>query len=158
VTRLVMAREPLPVGLSVFLAGPTHSDATQSWRPAAFDALADQWTGSQPLAVLSPESRGGQRAERYDQQVRWEFKARAGAAVILYWIPRDMTVTPGMTTNVEFGYDVARGRRVVLGCPPDCPDAVRNRYLIFLAHDHCVPVRETLQDTVAAVVKLLVAV
>ncbi|MFD0630529.1 hypothetical protein ACFQ9X_01545 [Catenulispora yoronensis] len=37
---------------------------------------------------------------------------------------------PGFTTNVEFGLDVAEGR-VVLGCPPDCPNPERNRYLIF---------------------------
>ncbi|MFJ8855455.1 hypothetical protein [Streptomyces sp. NPDC102437] len=34
-----------------------------------------------------------------------------------------------MITNVEFGLDAPTGR-AVLGCPPDCPNPERNRYLI----------------------------
>jgi len=155
---LVMAREPLPAGPSVFLAGPTpdKSAPVPSWRPTAIDALAAQWDGPQPLTVLSPESRGGKRADCYEDQVDWETAARATAAAILFWIPRDMRTLPGMTTNVEFGLDVASGR-AVLGCPPDCPNPERNRYLIYVARRHDVPVRETLHDAVAAVLTLVSA-
>jgi hypothetical protein len=148
---VVYAREPLPTaGTSVFLAGPTpRTDSVPSWRPDAIAEAAAQWRGAQPLTVLSPESRGGKRAAHYDDQVEWETAARAAASAILFWIPRDMATLPGMTTNVEFGLDVTTGR-AVLGCPPDCPDPQRNRYLIWVARRHGVPVCDTLPATVTA--------
>ncbi|MFI8504506.1 nucleoside 2-deoxyribosyltransferase domain-containing protein [Streptomyces sp. NPDC085524] len=147
-----MAREPIPAaGPSVFLAGPTPDKKTPvpSWRPDALRLLAEQWTGHQTLTVLSPESRHGQRADRYETQVDWETDARAAATAILFWIPRDLKTMPAMTTNVEFGLDVGTGR-AVLGCPPDCPNPERNRYLIYVARRHGVPVCTSLADTVAA--------
>jgi hypothetical protein len=147
---LVHAREPVPTGTSVFLAGPTpRSDAVRSWRPAAIDTIAAQWRGSEPLTVFIPEDRNRSRTFRYEQQVDWEIEARDRARAILFWIPRDMTTLPGMTTNVEFGMDVTTGR-AVLGCPPGCPNPEHNRYLIYLARRHGVPVCATLPDTVAA--------
>lgn len=155
---LIMAREHLPNGPSVFLAGPTpdKSAPVPSWRPEAARALAAQWAGDQPLTVLSPESRHGERADRYETQVDWETAARAAASAILFWIPRDLRTLPGMTTNVEFGLDVASGR-AVLGCPPDCPDPERNRYLIYVARRHGVPVCTTLTDTAAAALAVVAA-
>ncbi|WP_438489561.1 nucleoside 2-deoxyribosyltransferase domain-containing protein [Streptomyces sp. S186] len=154
--RLVMAREPIPAGPSVFLAGPTpdKSAPVPSWRPTATAALAAQWTGETPLTVLSPESRNGQRADRYEDQVDWETAARAAADAILFWIPRDMRALPGMTTNVEFGLDVSTGR-AVLGAPPNCANPERNRYLIYVARRHGAPVRESLDDTVAAALEIV---
>ncbi|WP_251059432.1 MULTISPECIES: nucleoside 2-deoxyribosyltransferase domain-containing protein [unclassified Streptomyces] len=151
-----MAREPIPAGPSVFLAGPTpdKSAPVPSWRPAAAETLAAQWTGAQPLTVLSPESRHGQRADRYETQVDWETDARAAASAILFWIPRDLKTMPAMTTNVEFGLDVSTGR-AVLGCPPDCPNPERNRYLIYVARRHGVPVCTTLTATAAAALALV---
>ncbi|MGW6247951.1 nucleoside 2-deoxyribosyltransferase domain-containing protein [Streptomyces roseolus] len=156
--RLVMAREPIPAGPKVFLAGPTpdRSAPVPSWRPEALTLITAQWTGPEPLTVLTPESRDGIRAERYEHQVDWETDARAAADAILFWIPRDMRTMPGMTTNVEFGLDVGSGR-AVLGCPPDCPSPERNRYLIYVARRHDVPVRQTLTDTVAEALALVAA-
>ncbi|WP_404869156.1 nucleoside 2-deoxyribosyltransferase domain-containing protein [Kitasatospora griseola] len=150
---VVMARENLPTapGPSVFLAGPTPrlGGPVASWRPAAIAELDRQWRESETLTVFSPESRGGVRAEHYDDQVGWESAAREASSVVLFWIPRDLDSMPGFTTNVEFGLDVA-ARRVVLGCPPDCPNPERNRYLIWVAERHGAPVRDTLAGTVAA--------
>ncbi|MFD4020638.1 nucleoside 2-deoxyribosyltransferase domain-containing protein [Streptomyces sindenensis] len=154
---LVWAREPLPAGgPSVFLAGPTpvRGGPVESWRPAAVEALAAQWNSADPLTVLTPESRGGKRADHYDDQVEWETAARKAATAVLFWIPRDLVSLPGMTTNVEFGLDVGTGR-AVLGAPPDCPNPERNRYLIYVARCHDVPVRETLVDTVAAALSIV---
>lgn len=146
--RVVWAREDIPPGPSVFLAGPTPraGDGVASWRPDAIDAIRAHWSG--PLTVLTPESKGGVRAVHYDDQFEWETAARAAADVVLFWIPRDLATMPGMTTNVEFGHDVAVHRQVVLGCPPDCPNPERNRYLIALARRYGAPVCETLDDTV----------
>ncbi|MFF0389622.1 nucleoside 2-deoxyribosyltransferase domain-containing protein [Kitasatospora sp. NPDC004615] len=151
---VVMAREELPTipGPSVFLAGPSPEKGgpVESWRPAAIAELDRQWRGQDTtLTVFSPESRGGIRAARYADQTKWERAARKQAGVVMFWIPRDLVHMPGFTTNVEYGYDIAL-RTIVLGCPPDCPNPERNRYLIDLAHEHGAPVRETLPATVAA--------
>ena len=45
--------------------------------------------------------------------------------------------------------------RVVLGCPPDCPNPERNRYLIWTAKRHGVPVFDTLDATVAGALALV---
>lgn len=149
--RAVWAREPIPAGPSVFLAGPTPTrGVVPSWRPAAIEAIEAAWTG-EALTVLTPESRGGVRAAHYDDQFEWETAARAAASVVLFWIPRDLRSMPGFTTNVEFGHDVTTGR-AVLGCPPDCPNPERNRYLIHLARRYGVSVCETLDDTVRVAV------
>jgi hypothetical protein len=145
---IVWAREPIPAGPSVFLAGPTPRTATvPSWRPDAIAALGQAWTGHRPLTVLTPESRGGRRAAEYHDQVDWEATGLDTATAILFWIPRDLRDLPGFTTNVEFGLYVRSGR-VVLGCPPDCPNPERNRYLIWTAHRYGVPVHHSLPAAV----------
>jgi hypothetical protein len=152
---LVYARDPLPEGDSVFLAGPTpRSDDVPSWRPDAVRELAMQWRGPGPLTVLIPEPSSGQRWPYFDDQAEWETIAREAATAILFWIPRDLRTLPGFTTNVEFRLDVTTGR-AVLGCPPDCPNPERNRYLIWLARRHGVPVTDTLPSTVASALDLI---
>ena len=154
---LVYAGQPLPPQgtASVFLAGPTPRSAdVPSWRPAAIRAIAAQWQGQATLTVFIPEPMDGQGWPYHDNQAAWETDARASASAILFWIPRDLRTLPGFTTNVEFGLDVTTGR-AVLGCPPDCPNPERNRYLIWLAHRHGVPVTDTLQGAVAAALAIL---
>ncbi|MFF3085882.1 hypothetical protein ACFVRB_12610 [Streptomyces nojiriensis] len=93
------------------MPGPPRTSAPiPSWRPEALRALTEQWLGRRPLTVLSPESRHGERADRYETQVDWETDARAAATAVLLWIHRDLRTLPGMTTNVEFGLDVSTGR------------------------------------------------
>lgn len=152
--QVIRPGEEIPFNTGLFLAGPTpRSPDVPSWRPGAIRLLAQTWLGPGPLVVYNPEPLGP--PEDLDEQYSWETRARAAATVIAFWIPRDMKTMPGMTTNVEFGYDVAMDRQVVLGCPPDCPDARRNRYLIHLAQHHGVPVRVTLADTMATALHLL---
>jgi hypothetical protein len=154
VITVVWAREPLPAGPTVFLAGPSANagSGVESWRPAAVDELRAQSTS--PLTVLTPESRGGVRADRYEDQVDWEHEALESATVILFWIPRCLKYLPGFTTNIEWG-KYCRSGRVVLGCPPEAPDARRNRYLLHDAGRYGVPVATTLKATVDAALSLL---
>ncbi|WP_256106768.1 nucleoside 2-deoxyribosyltransferase domain-containing protein [Streptomyces sp. ODS05-4] len=144
-----MVREPMRAGPQIFLAGPTpdRSAPVPSWRPTALGLITAQWTGPEPLTVLSPESRDGVRAERYEHQVDWEIEARAVADAILFWILRDVKSLPGFTANVEFGLDVASGK-AVLGAPADCPNPERNRYTVYVADRYSGPVCQTLADTV----------
>lgn len=152
---VVWAREPIPAGPSVFLAGPTpRSDSVPSWRPDVVAALEAAWAGTQPLTVLTPESRGGKRAAEYHDQVEWEAAGLDSASAILFWIPRDISTLPGFTTNVEFGLHVRSGK-VVLGCPVDCPNPERNRYLIWTAQRYGAPVFDTVSATVDGALALI---
>jgi hypothetical protein len=152
---VVWAREPIPAGPSVFLAGPTpRAAAVPSWRPAAIAAIDRVWAGAHTLNVLTPESRGGRRAAEYHDQVDWEAAGLDGASAILFWIPRDLRTLPGFTTNVEFGLYVRSGR-VVLGCPGNCPNPERNRYLIWVARRYGVPVFGSLEETVVGALALV---
>ncbi|HEY3482458.1 MAG TPA: nucleoside 2-deoxyribosyltransferase domain-containing protein, partial [Streptomyces sp.] len=154
---VVQAREPLTAairrGPSVFLAGPTAEAGSPvaSWRPPAIRLLAQGWANRAALTVLTPEN--PVRADRYGDQFTWENDARAIATMRLYWIFRDMQHLPGMTTNIELGFDLAAGRALVLGCPLDCPDPRRNRYAIALARACGRPVRTTLPSTVATAIE-----
>ncbi|GAA3463414.1 hypothetical protein ACFFSW_00715 [Saccharothrix longispora] len=67
---VVMAREPLPEQPYLFLAGPTPEAGSPviSWRPDAIVEAALQWARRRRprrLAVVSPDSRGGVRADCY---------------------------------------------------------------------------------------------
>lgn len=148
-------------GPSVFLAGPTPRTSTvASWRPDALRLAAKLWSqtdGAGRLTVVTPEPSVGVLASDSDAELDWEVQARAAADVVAYWVPRDVTTLPGFVTNVEFGWDVAtRSESVVLGSPPGCPSAERNRYLEFLARRHGVPVLPTLTQTLRAALRLLV--
>jgi hypothetical protein len=119
---MVWARESIPAGPSIFLARPTPADGeVPSWRPSAIAALKSRWPALEPLTVLTPESRLGERAKEYHDQLEWEAAALDAATAIIFWIPRDLDKLPGFTTNVEFGLHVRSGR-VVLGAPADLPE------------------------------------
>ncbi|MET9260425.1 hypothetical protein [Amycolatopsis sp. NPDC004079] len=161
---VVYAREPVPAGRpSVMLLGPTPRARSlvwwrpsswrrpvPSWRPEAISLFAERWRGDEPLVLLSPESRGGIRAKHYDDQVASELEMIRAAAVRMFWIPRCVRTMPGFTTNVEAGMCLAEPERMVLGCPSDCADPVRNRYLIWHARRLGVPVPTTLSAAVDA--------
>lgn len=152
---VVWAREPIPSGPSVFLAGPTpRSETVASWRPQAIQALDAAWQAPRTLHILVPENPGGLRETEYEDQIEWEWEGLDRASAILFWIPRDLRALPGFTTNVEFGF-VAGSGRTVLGCPPECPNPERNRYLIRLARRLGVAVTETMADTVAAAMEII---
>lgn len=152
---VVWAREPIPAGPSIFLAGPTPRTASvDSWRDDAIGVIAACWNGTRTLNVLTPESRGGNRATEYHDQVEWETQGLDSATVVAFWIPRDVRTLPGFTTNIEFGL-YARSGRVVLGAPADCPNPERNRYPIWVARRYGVPVFRTLPDTMLAAIDMV---
>jgi nucleoside 2-deoxyribosyltransferase len=82
--------------------------------------------------------------EIWQKQVEWELTALARSTVVLFWVPRDMEMLPGMTTNVEFGYWIRSGK-VVLGYPEEAP---KMRYLHHLANSHGAPVAFSLKETI----------
>ncbi|MBI4142827.1 NUDIX hydrolase [Candidatus Uhrbacteria bacterium] len=159
--QIIYAQEPLPdrVVKTLFLAGPTpRTAAVRSWRPEALRMLADRgYDGT----VLCPEDRaiGGMHGD-WDAQLEWERNAMERADCILFWVPRDLTVTrsilsgesvedalcfPAFTTNIEFGRWEDSGK-VVLGFPPNAPNT---RYLGAYADRYRIPRADTLRDTIA---------
>lgn len=146
--QIVHAHEPLPPAFtrSLFLAGPSPRDSGHpDWRAEALALLADRGFDG---VVFTPLPAGGfTPATDYDAQVAWEHAAMERSDRLLFWIPRDLAVLPGFTTNVEWGR-FERSGRVVLGYPPA---AAKMRYLDWHARRSRVPICHTLAETVDAV-------
>jgi len=137
---------------SLFLAGPTPREAEiLSWRPAALELIAEHFAAFPGrLVVFVPELRSGLVAN-YDGQIAWEYRAMSSADVLLFWVPREMTRMPALTTNVEFGRYENSGR-MVLGTPPNAP---HTRYLRSFATGYAAPICSYLSETVAATAAML---
>jgi hypothetical protein len=84
-------------------------------------------------------------------QVDWEERCLHLADVVMFWMPRDLAVLPGFTSNVEWGMWYDSGR-VVLGAPPDAP---KNRYILHYASKNSVPVSTALEGVVDATIEYL---
>lgn len=138
---------------SIFLAGPTpratkypEAEIGRSWRPDAIELIRQKGIVEK---VYNPEYITPKFD--YDHQVDWEFAALKAAKVILFWVPRDLKLMPGFTTNVEFGYWLGKQpEKVVLGFPPE---ADKMMYLKHMARLHGVPIFNTLEDTIDGAVK-----
>lgn len=117
---------------SIFLAGPTpRSKNVESWRPEALEFLETiGWNGT----VMVPEHRNGSVLASYDGQIEWEQTCLHACGKVVFWVPRDLNTMPAFTTNVEFGYWIARdNRKVMYGRPDSSP---KNRYLDWMYHTH----------------------
>lgn len=120
-------------GNSIFLAGPTPRNSnTQSWRPNAVQILKKyNFSGT----VLIPERTDWSVQFDYLDQAEWELDSLEKASRIVFWVPRDMSNMPALTTNVEFGYWLAKTPSKILYGRPD--NAPSTRYLDFLYSKHC---------------------
>ena len=109
---------------SIFLAGPTpRSNNIESWRKEAIKILEQlEFDG----IVYIPECNFSSTTFDYNKQVSWEWEAMENADIIAFWIPRSKEL-PGFTTNVEFGYWVAKNKFKVYYGRPD--NAIKNEYL-----------------------------
>lgn len=123
---------------SIFLAGPTpRNSSTPSWRSEALSLIKDKGFDGH---IFSPEPFNGS----YEDQVAWETTHLEEAGIILFWIPRELTVLPGFTTNIEFGEYMKSGKCVV-GFPKDTP---KTRYIELKCELHKIPVHRTLKETI----------
>lgn len=164
-----MEEAPESYSKSIFLAGPTpRNKSIPSWRPQALELLR---TAGYDGVVYVPEERPGTEFKYvYPFVPQWENKMLNRADVILFWIPRDLTVVldeggkpkfdkngvpelkmPAFTTNVEFGYWIRLGK-VVLGAPPR---ANHLAYLRFMMDKHHTPYFFKLEDTVNKTLELI---
>lgn len=115
-------------GHSIFLAGPTPRKAdVLSWRPEALDILKYlNYDG----VVFVPEWDTNFTTVDYLGQVTWERVGLTRCSKIVFWVPREMKDMPALTTNVEFGYFLAKTPDKVLYGRPE--SAVSCRYLDWL--------------------------
>ena len=112
---------------SIFLAGPTpRSLDVKTWRKEAIKILKD--LGFDGI-VYVPELEDDDRTFNYDNQVWWEREALYNANIIVFWIPRSSQL-PAFTTNVEYGYWIAKNSNKVIYGRPD--NSEKNRYLDWL--------------------------
>lgn len=112
---------------SIFLAGPTpRSLDVKTWRKEAVKILKD--LGFDGI-VYVPELEDDDRTFNYDNQVWWEREALYNANIIVFWIPRSSQL-PAFTTNVEYGYWIAKNSNKVIYGRPD--NSEKNRYLDWL--------------------------
>ncbi|PIR93588.1 hypothetical protein COT97_05880 [Candidatus Falkowbacteria bacterium CG10_big_fil_rev_8_21_14_0_10_39_11] len=151
--QVVYAREPMPNSFSrsIFLAGPTPRDEnTQSWRPHALKILKRlKYDG----VVFVPEPSGFTWNVEFDyhEQVEWEEAAIHRSDCIVFWLPRDMTKLPGITTNDEWG-TWKHKVKCVLGYPKD---AVKVGYQKKYADDRKIAVTNKLEDTLQSALEFI---
>ncbi|MBP2321611.1 8-oxo-dGTP pyrophosphatase MutT (NUDIX family) [Kibdelosporangium banguiense] len=137
---------------SIFLAGPTpRREDVPSWRPQALAEIRSQWAGAGELVVFVPEPPDGARYPSYDDQIVWEERWLNAADVILFWVPREMSTLPGLTTNIEFGRYESSGR-VVLGAPEN---AQHVKYMQHHARQRGAQVTTTMADTIKATLEMI---
>ena len=106
-----------------FLAGPTpRSTDVKSWRPEALEYL--RRTGFDG-DVLVPERKDWKVKFGYCDQVEWETRGLERCSVVLFWVPRNMTTMPALTTNVEFGMYI-KSDKIIYGRPNEAENV---RYL-----------------------------
>lgn len=119
---------PLIADYSIFLAGPTaRKGQTLEWRKEAIQYFNElKFTGN----LFVPEPKTGQWPN-YEHVIDWELEHLNLADIILFWVPRNIeTQIYAFTTNVEFGYHIAKNPTKVFYGRPDTSD--NNRYLDFL--------------------------
>lgn len=125
-------QEPSFVKFSIFLAGPTpRSKDVLSWRPDAIKILENlNFKG----IVFVPERKGIIEKFDYTDQVEWEQTCLNYCDEIIFWVPRNMDNMLGLTTNVEFGFWMAKNPgKVLYGRPSNAPNT---RYLDWLYSEH----------------------
>lgn len=117
---------------SLFLVGgtPRKSDVP-SWRPEAITILQKLgFSGT----VLVPEREDWNVKFDYRDQINWEQVCLHNATAIAAWVPRNMVTMPCLTTNVEFGYWIAKDpAKLFYGRPDDAPSC---SYLDWMFKHH----------------------
>lgn len=114
---------------SIFLAGPTRRNSSflLSWRKEACDILESlNFNG----IVYVPELKEENMPLDLTYQTEWEREALFAADIIIFYIPRKFPDMPALTTNVEFGYFLAKKKESIMLCCPK--DGEKNRYLEWL--------------------------
>ena len=85
---------------------------------------------------------------------KWEWDRLETSDLILFWVPRDLEILPGFTTNVEFGrYITLCPEKIILGCPDN---AVKMDYIKLLYKRFSFKnIENTLENTIKEALKYI---
>lgn len=142
-------KEVIPDGESIFLAGPTpRSEEVETWRNEAIEILKELGFDG---VIAVPELEHDNRTFDYNNQTWWERDSLYPANAVVFWVPRNMKTMPALTTNVEFGYWLAKNADKVVYGRPD--DSEKNKYLDWLyrvetGKEACNNLRDTLKAAI----------
>ena len=132
---------------SLFLAGPTpRSSGVKGWRDEAISILnVMKYDGLVWVPELQSKEAGQSEQFDYINQVQWEKWGLETCKKIVFWIPRSFPDMPGLTTNVEMGYYLAKSpEKCCYGRPEDSP---KNKYIDWLfSKDTAKPIFKTLSN------------
>ena len=137
-------------GKLIFLAGPTPRGANAlSWRPQAIKLFAKLGFNG---TLLVPEMRNGFPAEfEYSAQIDWEQDGLELANKIMFWVPREIEYMPAFTTNIEFGYWLAKDpSKIIMGYPNDAP---KMNYFTYKCDEAGIVVHNNLKETIKTILK-----
>ena len=159
--KVIRAQEPImdEKVKSIFLAGPTPRNKNiQSWRVEAIKLLEDKKFDG---IVYSPEPINVESYKNYDDQMNWEQNALDKSDIILFYIPRDLSLDennklkmPAFTTNIEFGL-YAKSGRCVVAIPEDKIKVSSNQYIQKCCAKFNIPFRYTLEEIIDVTIELL---
>ena len=144
---------PNTVTRSIFLAGPCpRNSETESWRPQVIQYLKSiNWSGT----IYYPEN-GSVTDYSIEERINWEQSALNRADIILFWIPRDLTVDStgqakmlALTTNIEFGLYLHSNKIVVGG------NQVNNEYIEYSCKQQQIPFFTDLNQAIQHMVNIL---
>ena len=138
---------------AIFLAGPSPKkpeEAWRSWRPNALKELeASGFDGVVFVPEFLDPTRPGNESYKYDDMVKWEHNGIEMSDCVLFWVPRDLKTMPGLTTNIEFGWQLQTGK-VIFGAPTKAP---RMSYSRYMCKRYRVPSFRSLRATVRNAIK-----
>ena len=151
--KVIYAQEDISIeGKSVFLAGPTpRGKHVESWRPEAIKLFRTfKFDGT----LLIPEMKGGFADNfEYSDQIEWEEEGMNKSDLVMFWIPRKIGTMPAFTTNIEFGYWLAKDiLKIMLGIPPT---AEKMRYIKYYAGKVNIKYEKSLIRLVSSTIKRL---
>ena len=89
---IIYAQEAFPKSMtkSIYLAGPSpRKEGLENWREDTLNLLAKNGYDG---VVYVPLPRDGKFPKHYNTQALWEQEAMNRSDIILFWVPRDLTV------------------------------------------------------------------
>ena len=140
----------------VFLMGPIQG--APNWQQEVFNLFPEDL----PVTFLSPRREENPKGseddtkvfndEEYKKQVEWETVGLRTCDMILCWFPLPAEEVPGrsyaQTTRFELGENLARGKKVIVGCDPKFPG--RRYFQQKLADYHQLAMSSNLPDLLLA--------
>lgn len=148
---IIYAQQNMDInGRSVFLAGPTpRSKSLKGWREEAIKFFKKhKFEGT----LIIPETEDSFSSEfAYSTQIDWEQEYLEKADIILFWVDRSFPNMPAFTTNIEYGYWLAKKpSKIMLGIPEGAPKV---EYIKYTANKNNIEIENNLETLIIKTLK-----